>query len=81
MHVRQTYGLTINNSVLAVKHLQTSSTIPANSLSSLLQYNQIYTFSKLHVRYQKSYRGIGSVAEATGEQLGVFHGVCGQVNL
>lgn len=27
------------------------------------------------------YRGIRSVAEATGEQLGMFHGVCGQVHL
>lgn len=27
------------------------------------------------------YRGIGSVTEATGEQLGMFHGVCGQVHL
>lgn len=29
----------------------------------------------------REYRGIGSVAEATGEQLGVFHGVRGQVHL
>lgn len=29
----------------------------------------------------REYRGIGSVAEATGEELGVFHGVCGQMHL
>lgn len=29
----------------------------------------------------RSYRGIGSVTEATGEQLGMFDGVCGQVHL
>ena len=28
-----------------------------------------------------AYRGIGSVTEATGEQLGMFDGVCGQVHL
>lgn len=28
-----------------------------------------------------AYRGIGSVTEATGEQLGVLDGVCGQVHL
>lgn len=27
------------------------------------------------------YRGVGSVAEATGEEFGVFDGVCGQVHL
>lgn len=29
----------------------------------------------------RAYRGIGSVTEATGEQLGMFDGVCGQVHL
>ena len=29
----------------------------------------------------RAYRGIGSVTEATGEQLGVFDSVCGQVHL
>lgn len=29
----------------------------------------------------RAYRRIGSVTEATGEQLGVFDGVCGQVDL
>lgn len=29
----------------------------------------------------RAYRGIGSVTEATGEQLGMFDSVCGQVHL
>ena len=37
------------------------------------------TFSSL-LSTLAEYRGVRSVAEAAGEQLGVFHRVCGQVH-
>lgn len=33
------------------------------------------------MKSQRTYRGVGSVTEATGEELSMFDGVCGQVNL
>lgn len=37
--------------------------------------------SSVGVRSLRAYRGIGSITEATREQLGMFDGVCGQVHL
>lgn len=41
----------------------------------------VNTMSDVGLMSLRAYRRIGSVTEATGEQLGMFDGVCGQVNL